>query len=159
MGSRSLNPLSTVLPNSGGSFAIRSADMGQQLTQHARIPLTAAQLIAMGTTPVTVLPAPLPANTNQYYVIDDFNIEFTAGGSAFTGGGNISLQYHGGAALTGTAPSTTLTGASGVANVKGVGGVVTSGAAIEITNATAPFAAGTGTAVLDISYRIAGSGF
>lgn len=110
----------------------------------------------MGTTAVTLLPA-LPAG--QTYAIDSIGFIFTQGSAVFTGGGAITVQYHGGAAVANTLAAAVLTtAANSVTCRQSIDATATAAAAIEITNATAPFAAGTGASMtVDISYRIIGA--
>lgn len=119
------------------------------------VTLTAAQLIAMGTTPVALLPAPGAGKT---IVVKRVMVRMTRTATAFTSGGAISFQYHTGPiAVTNTVPAAVVTGAAGTVDVVR-GGIDAAPTAqndsIEITNATAPFATGTGTAKVFIWYSV-----
>ena len=88
----------------------------------------------------------------------------TVNPTAFTGGGALNLQYHTTTASVphaGTiAASLVTTGGAGTAqtylgpNVGANGLVVPANEGVDITNATAGFAAGTGTAKVFIRYRV-----
>jgi len=83
--------------------------------------------------------------------------------TAFTGGGTINFQYHTSTTivpLASTIPATFLTGAAGTAlnqlapNTQANGLAIPANEGVDITNATAGFAAGTGVAYVYIRYRI-----
>ena len=119
--------------------------------------LTAAQIIGMFTTPLTIIPAP---GANRYITVSQVSFQFKPGTTNFTGGGALNLQYHGGAqthagtilasVVTSGSASTTLLGPAVPTN----GTTVTVNAGIDITNATGAFATGNGTAVVTIQYTI-----
>lgn len=123
----------------------------------AQVTLTAAQIIAMFTTPVAILPAPA---AGQAYVVHQITVELNLTATAFTGGGVVHFYYHGltvelmaqtiaAATIQGGAAQTIWT----LQPVATAGGsVITKELGIDITNATAVFAAGTGTAVVTIRY-------
>jgi hypothetical protein len=130
-----------------------------------RYTLTAAQIIGMSVTPVTVAPIPQPTlispNANLVMLPKSAFIEFiypSSGGVQFTGGGAISLVYHG----TSVSPFQTLPAADFTAAASGYFVLPPAGAAfaatldvgLDITNATAPFAAGNGTAIVMVEYTL-----
>lgn len=154
-------PAST--PSAGGYWI--NTDL---VLQEAKVTLTAAQLMAMHASPVSVLLAPLagtdapPANPNALFVVDSVTIQYKYGGTAFTGGGAINLVYHGTSVVphSGTVPATILTtaasdfqslgpysaGALDLENEVNLG--------IDITNATAAFTGGNGSLIVTIWYSI-----
>lgn len=121
--------------------------------------ITAANLIAMNGTPVAVVGAP---GAGKAIVVDSVLFEMTTTSTQFTGGGAVSLVYHGGsvAVHAGSVPASTVTTTAGTTNtllgpaVATNGTVVPANTGVDITNATAVFAAGTGTAKVQIKYRI-----
>lgn len=126
------------------------------------VQLTAAQLIAMYATPVALIPA-VPGKS---IIVDAFEFIITRTSTAFTGGGVVAPQYDStangaGTAATATVAATVVTGAAGKtitaripvvqsdiaqASIEGIG--------LFLSNATAAFAAGTGTAVARIAYHL-----
>lgn len=160
--STSVNPLGSVLPNAGGSFAVQENEMGPNVLgtstmkkgflQVTQVTLTAAQIIAMNGTPVTLLAAP---GAGLCYVIESIEFRFTATATQFTGGGAVTFQYSGGAAVANTIAAAVITSASSSDTVRvGIDATATLNAALVVTNATAAFAAGTGTALITFAYRI-----
>jgi hypothetical protein len=130
-----------------------------QTFREARVVLTAAQLEAMYTTPVSILPAP---GAGYALIVDHVTLAIIAGGTAFTGGGAISFVYHGGSVPphAGSVPASALTGASGTTlsllgpAVATNGTTVPANTGVDITNATQAFASGNGSAVVLIQYRV-----
>ena len=140
---------------------IQSSELAQHVIRTATVSLTAANIIAMNNTPVSVLAAP---GVGYAIIVDQFAFEMNRTSTAFTGGGAINLRYH---TTTSSVPhagtiaaSVVTTGGAGTAivalgpNVGASGLVIPSNEGIDITNATAAFAAGTGTAKVFLRYRI-----
>ena len=114
--------------------------------------VTAAELIAMNATPKEILPAPGAGKT---IVLLGAVLSYT-GGDVFTGGGTITLNM-GAVAQTGTVAAATLTtnGASSSINrMVPVGAISVANTALTLTNGTAAFAAGTGTAKVTVYFDI-----
>lgn len=126
--------------------------------------LSAADIIAMNATPVTVVAAPsmfsLPS-ANLVLLPTYFTFQFiypSSGGVQFTGGGAISINYAG----TSVSPFQTIaasvvTAAASSINVAppvGAAFAPTQAVGLTITNATAAFAAGNGTAIVTVFYDI-----
>ncbi len=135
--------------------------LGTPIVQVAN--LTAANLIAMYTTPVLVV----PAVSNKAIVVD--SVEFIMQGTAtqFTGGGVVAVQYNSTANGAGTSVQATtfaasvVTGATATtystrppASLSAVATASIKGVGLYISNATAVFATGTGTAVVRVTYRL-----
>jgi len=114
--------------------------------------LTAAQLIAMRTTPVELIPAPGPG---KVIVFEGAVLKHTAGATPFTGGGNITLNQ-GATANSATAAATVLTGGSSLTKIPPASTSIAlvANTALSITNASDPFAAGNGTARIAVTFRI-----
>lgn len=112
--------------------------------------LTAAQMNGAFTLGVPLIPA---AGANRAIIVSGFSLELISDGTAFTGGGAIKLQFDttlnaGGIGVSGTIPSTFLTGA-GTDRLTYVSGAFTAAAVVNyvntpvcIANAGAVFAAG-----------------
>lgn len=122
------------------------------------VALSAANLIAMFTTPVEIIPAP---GAGKYIVVEQIVLEMTRSATAFTGGGVVTFQYAAGAVVhSGSIPAAVINGGAGVVhtllapNTTANGITVPENTAVTITNGTAAFATGTGTAIAKIWYRI-----
>ena len=119
--------------------------------------LTSANILAMNATPVTVIPAP---GAGKALALQSVLFSFTHG-TSYANGGTTQLQYHGASTniMHSTVAAAVFTGSSDAilqfdpaTTASGI--VVTSNAAIEITNATAPFITGTGTAKIMLLYAV-----
>ena len=138
---------------------VGSSALDPRVLQVATVTLTAANLIAMKTTPVSVLPAP---GAGKVLVIDTISFQFKPGGTQFTGGGAITFQYHGTAITphSGSVPASVLQGAT--ADVQYLGPFASAAldlqnainAGLDVTNASAVFAAGNGTAIVTVWYAL-----
>jgi len=130
--------------------------------QTVEVTLTAAQIIAMYTTPVLVV----PAVSNKAIIVESTELIITRTSTAFTGGGVVSVQYNSTANGAGTSvqastiAATVITGAAGTtystrtpATLSDVATASIKGIGLYISNATAVFAAGTGTAIVRVVYR------
>ena len=119
--------------------------------------LTAAQIIAMNATPVSLIAAP---GAGMAIIVDNITFKMVTTATAFTGGGAVEFRYTNaaGAKVTADIAAAVVTAGAGTSftNVKGIEASLTpvANAAIVITNATAAFAAGTGTAVVSIDYHV-----
>jgi hypothetical protein len=130
------------------------------------VPVSAAQLADLNSQPVTIIPAPY--NTElivQVILLNLVLVSFkypSSGGVQYTGGGEISFVYHG--------TATQVHGGSGIANTVfqaaassltllppiSANSVLSSvqGLGVDMTVASANFAAGNGTATVTMSYAI-----
>lgn len=143
-----------------GSVKCGSLFLGgvQMLTKTVNI--TSANILAMFATPVTVLAAP-PAG----YALIVHNILFiiTRTATAYANGGVVTFVYTGGAVAVhaGSVTAATITGGAGtVLNQLGPavganGSIVPTATGVDVTNATAAFITGTGTAKVTFVYSIA----
>jgi hypothetical protein len=136
--------------------------MGAAKINHVQVSLTAAQIIAMYTTPVVLVAAP---GTGKTIAVSRCIFTITRTSTAFTGGGANIIQYDSTAngagtnACDSTLASTVVTGASGTSVSLRNGAVISDSAALQnkgiyISNATAVYAAGTGTATVDVWYTL-----
>jgi hypothetical protein len=132
--------------------------------QHVQVSLAAADLIAMYATPVQLVAA---QGSGKSIVPTRVVFRIARTSTAFTGGGAVYVQYaataHGAGtqALDSTLASTVVTGASGTTDsfrngavVSDVASTVTENVGLYISNDTAAFAAGTGTATCDVWYVV-----
>ncbi len=123
-------------------------------TISATVSLTQANIIAMGVTPVELLAA---ASAGTYYVVDLIEFIHTYSTSAYTGGGDVQIQYDSGATAITLFADTIITAASSSKTVSkptiyaldsstgSAEGFAVAGAvakSITITNAGGAFAAG-----------------
>lgn len=120
--------------------------------------LTAANIIAMGTTPVVLVPAP---GAGRVIIVKGIGFQMTRTATAFTGGGAVEFRYtddSGAKVSADVAESVVDTGGAGVAyvHVAGIEASITpvANAAIVIRNPTAAFADGTGTAKVTIDFVV-----
>ena len=124
------------------------------------VSLTAAQIDSMYTTPISLIAAPGAGNAIW---VSRVVFEMTTTSTAFTGGGAVSFPYHGtstnsasstipASVVTSATPGTTYTvlGESVTAN----GTTVLANTGVDITNASAVFATGTGSAKIIITYSV-----
>jgi hypothetical protein len=148
-------------PDPGASTANYLLDQGvvsAVTIQHVAVPLTAAQLIAMYGAPVQLIAA---GATGTNIVVHHAMFTITTTSTAFTGGGVVEFQigntvHGGGTATTATVAASVVTAAAGTSytTVIPVSYTGTSATGLFISNQTAAFAAGTGTAIVDIWYSI-----
>lgn len=123
----------------------------------AEVSLSAANLIAMNATPVALIPA---QGASRVIVPHCITLQIVRTATAFTGGGAVEFRYTNGsgAKVSADMASSLITGAAGTAydSVSGVTPELTvvPNAALVITNATAAFATGTGTAKVRIAYSL-----
>jgi predicted RecA/RadA family phage recombinase len=141
-----------------GALGTQNLD-GATASQTATATLTAANIIAMNGAPVSVLAAP---GAGKAIVVNNVLFEITTTSTAFTGGGVVTFNYTGGSVPVhaGSVPAATVTAGAGTTNtllgpaVAANGTVVPANTGVSVTNGTAAFAAGTGTAKVFIQYRI-----
>lgn len=144
--------------NITGALAVTGAvTQNGTVKQTVTVGLTAAQLIAMGTTPVTLIAAP---GSGKCIIVDNISFKMVTTATAFTGGGAVEFRYTNaaGTKVTADIAAAVVTAVAGTSftNVRGIEALLTGvvNAAIVITNADAAFAAGTGTATLTIDYHV-----
>ncbi len=153
------------IDNTGATTFASTVSTG---TISSTISLTQANIIAMNGTPVQLLAA---ASAGTYYVIDQIEVIHTYSTAAYTGGGNVQIQYDSGAVAIALFASTIVTAASssktvvkptiynldastGASEGFAVAGAVAK--SVTITNATGVFAAGNAANILKLrlTYRI-----
>ena len=136
-----------------------NAQIDPQFGQYATVNLTAANILGMNAAPVSILPAP---GAGKAIVVDNILFEMTTTATAFANGGVVSFPYHGGStnSHSGTIPAAVVTAGAGTSNTQlgpatgSNGTTIPANTGVDITNATAPFITGTGTAKVQIWYQI-----
>ena len=128
-----------------------------------RFAISSANILGMNAAPVALLAAP---GANRMYVVSDIVFVMTTTATGYANGGTVQFQLHGTSVLvhSGTIPAAVVTagagtdirvlGAATAANGTDYGTVSAANVGIDITNNTAPFITGTGTAVVYISFSI-----
>jgi hypothetical protein len=152
-----------------GANAVTSSKLATNvMVISSTVSLTQANIIAMGVTPVEILAA---ASAGTYYVIDQVEFIHTYSTAAYTGGGDVQLQYDSGAVAIALFADTIITAASssntvvkptlygldastGTSEGFAVAGAVAK--SVTITNAGGAFADGNAAniAKLRITYRV-----
>lgn len=121
------------------------------------VSLSAAQIIAMRATPIALIPAP---GAGKCVVVNNISVKMETTATQFTGGGAVEFRYTDGSGtkVTADVAAAVVTAGAGTSftNVRGIEASLTGvvNAAIVVTNATAAFAAGTGTATITIEYHV-----
>lgn len=124
----------------------------------ASVSLSSAQILALSATPVVLVPAP---GAGRVVIVSDIDFQMTRTATAYANGGALEFRYTDGSGAkvsADVAAALVTTGGAGVAYAA-VGGIEASitpvpNAAIIVTNATAPYISGTGTAKIRVAYRI-----
>lgn len=131
-------------------------------TQSVTIALTAAQIIAMYTTPVLVL----AGIAGKAIIVDSVSFDLTGTSTQFTGGGVVGVQYADTANGAGTLThadiaASVVTGATALVkthriavNLSAVATASIDAIGLYISNKTAVFADGTGTASVTVKYHV-----
>lgn len=121
------------------------------------ISLTSVQILALSATPVELVPAP---GANKILILDEITIEMTRTATAYANGGVVEARYTGlaGALVAASFPASLITGAAGVAYARnqGLATILTpvANANLTLSNATAPFITGTGTARVHVRWHV-----
>ncbi len=151
----------------GGDYA-RAANVvaphGDVTTEkQARVTLTSAQLLALASTPVTLIPAPV--DTTNIILVKSVTAVLNYGTATYTGG-SVSIQYAGSAndvvvaSATNTAIGALVDGTgSGMLYASGVLAgtnnlVADAGQAVRIKNTSTAFTVGDGTLTLILDYQL-----
>jgi hypothetical protein len=153
-----MNPCSTYLDYTNGveymNVGTKAAPVwapvsSAQVGQAVKFSLTNAQVKTLFSVGTTVVPAP---GAGLYLVPVQFAVCYNYGGVAFTGGGAVSFQYHGGGGNmhSGSVPASVIQAAANSATLLGpqnsaTGLTLSANLGIDIVAATADFTAGNGT--------------
>jgi hypothetical protein len=130
-------------------FQEQDSQLGQ-----VTVTLTAAQVIAMFTTPVQIVPSAGAGKVVQF--VDAVNY-LDAGATPFSGGGTVRFQNGTGTILSSTAAATTITSATDVVATipsSSTTSLLAANEGIFISNASGVFAAGDGTLKVTVNYRV-----
>jgi hypothetical protein len=142
--------------------AITNAEIDPLLVQTVQVSLTAAQINGMSATPVEII----TAVTGKAIILDDMVFDLTGTATQFAGGGVVNLQYKATATGAGTTlhadiAATVVTGATARTVTQRIAKDLSSTATADITaigvyisNKTAAFTTGTGTAVVTARYHL-----
>lgn len=150
------------VPSTNNWYGLSTGSAYSAGIQSVAIPLTAATINAMNATPIVVVPA---QGSGTLIDVIDGVLDLTYGSAAFANGGAAQLSYGSGTtnAASATIAATVFTTFSASQSIKFAGAMAvtatsaTLNAAVNFTNATAPFITGTGaTGVLNVSYRVIG---
>lgn len=141
---------------------VTSAEIDPAVIQYKEVALTSAQIKALFTTSVEVIPAVAGKNI----ILDSFVFDLTGTATQYTGGGVVNLQYKNTANGAGTTLHADIA-ASVIQNATGrvvtiripkdLSAIATAditGQGVFIGAKTADFAAGTGTAICKVSYHV-----
>lgn len=121
-----------------------------------QVAITSAQLLAMSAAPVSVLAAP---GAGIAIIVDYIFFEMKRTATAYANGGTVQFQYHTATTVVhqGVIPAARLTTAAAANTVDGLWAASPTNSlvcaindGIDITNNTAPFITGTGTAIVTI---------
>jgi hypothetical protein len=147
----SKNPIHSI--DAAGGMVQGSGNCSQRVTQ---VTLSAAQITTLHSVPVTLVAA---GGANTVLLPTLLTFQFKFGTVQFTGGGAVSLVYHGaGTNLLGASvAAATVTGnANAVVSVGPAAGptTATTNTGLDFLAATADFAAGDSTAIVTVSYDL-----
>lgn len=143
-----------------GTIGIQASELDQSILQKAVVTLSTANITGMNGTPVSILPAP---GARMVILVDSIHLQTNPGATQFTGGGAVTLQYHGTTTdpHSSNIPAATINSATASNNLLPPPTAVVqvpTNTGIDITNATAAFATGNGTAIVTIWYVIVALG-
>lgn len=140
---------------------IGSDQIAKNVLQYASVPLTSAQILAMFTTPVSLVAA---GGANTILVPQRWMFTLIFNSVAYTSGGTVNIQYGntgsgGGTAIGNTLAANQVTSGTSLNNLVMLGStniVLTPGVnqGIFVTNATGVFATGNSTARIHLWYTL-----
>jgi hypothetical protein len=138
--------------------SVTSAKIAEDVARTIQVALSSAQILALSATPVSLIPAP---GAGKIVIVDSILFKMVRTATAYANGGALEFRYTDGSGAKVTADvaaALVTTGGAGTAyaHVAGIEASITpvANAAIIVTNATAPYISGTGTAQVSIRYRI-----
>jgi hypothetical protein len=138
--------------------SVTSAKMAEDVVRTIQAALSSAQILALSATPISLIPAP---GAGKIVIVDSILFKMVRTATAYANGGAVEFRYTDGSGAKVTADVaaaliTTGGAATAYAHVAGIEASITpvANAAVIVTNATAPFITGTGTAQVSVRYRI-----
>lgn len=154
----SATPTANLIPLADANGDLDNGWIRDDLMKYTAAPLTAQNIKDMYGAPVTLIAAP---GANKAIIVHDLVFEMKRSATAFTGGGAVSIEYASGSDVVATIAAAVVTGAAGttlssrvMVDLSDVALANIENDAIKITNATAAFADGTGTAEVHIWYSV-----
>ena len=148
--------LGTYLSGLGTVLGVGSQDTQDAMGQYFQYTLTAAQILSMFATPIVILPATI-AGTGRTICVDYVLMRYTSGGTAFAGGGAISVGYVGGSAVATTLAASVINSTTSSDTILGnlaANLTALQNTGIQITNGTAAFTTGNGTLQVQLHYSV-----
>jgi hypothetical protein len=155
------NSGTVAVPSWNSISEVTSAEVAQDVQKVLEVSLSAANIIVMYTTAVEVV----PAVAGKAIIVDDIVLDLTGTATQFTGGGVVGVQYKNtangaGQMVHANIAASVVTGATARIITHRVGADISSiatanivGQGLFISNKTAVFANGTGTAKLILRYH------
>ena len=153
-----------VVSGQTSSYGVSTSNLNPNTIQFVSVPLTAAQINTIYTTPISVIPA---QGAGTLIEVQSCVLDLKYGSAAFTSGGTVTIGYGttqatvAASTAAATIASTVLTTFSASQSILVAGSypvtanTLSLNTAVSITNGTGVFATGTGaTAVLDCAYRV-----
>lgn len=156
------NSGTTAVPVWDSISAISSDEIDASVIRTVQVSLTAAQINEMAAAPVEII----PAVAGKAIILDDFVFDLTGTATQFENGGVVNLQYKNTATGAGTTlhadiAAAVVTGATGRVLTKRIAkdqsAIATAditGIGVYLSNKTAAFDTGTGTAVVTVRYHL-----
>jgi len=127
---------------------------------HISVPITSAQILSMSATPIQLIPAPA---AGKNIIVDNTMFTMTTTSTQYASGGPVVVQLGNTALGAGTSvlatniPASTVTAAAGTSYTKvnsPTSYTSSAGVGLYLSNQTAAFTTGTGTAIVDVWYSI-----
>lgn len=152
--------LQNFIPGLGRGLTVGSGDMDPQVQQFTSVPITSAQILALNTTPVTILPAPA---ANTAIVVTDAVLDVNSG-TAYAAGGTVGLYYGFGTtnfiagAISKTFTATTGSTVYMAANPANIIPVITGTSIVLAQQSSTAFTTGNETATVNIWYAVINTG-
>jgi len=135
-----------------GAGKVTSAMLEESVLRKTTTALTAQNILDMYGAPVQLIAAPA---AGKAIVVESVVWDFAYNTTQFAGGGNVSVEYADGTDVCAVIETANVTSAVDSLVVRpGTGVAIDEAAAIQITNATAPFTTGNSTANVTIWYHV-----